>query len=392
MFRLFSFLIISGSFISNTIVVNGKNNFNSTKESRAGKVFSLFSIVQFPNSACTSSSSTYSNGTCFTASECSANGGSAQGNCAAGFGVCCIFSVSASLSTVNQNCTYIVNPGFPSNFEPTTRPTTVTYTVNKCSADICRIRLDYEQFVLTQPTAGGGAADTQGNCGTDVMTLTTTSQTIVPAVEVYGSYPYLCGTNTGHHSYLDLSCTSTDTATISFTLGDATNNQWMIKVTQYSCNDDCVASQAGCFQYHTGVTGTIQSYNFQGGAQISNQNYKNCIRQEEGHCCIQYTVIAYNIDDTTCADAANRCAGGSTCTVDFILIPGTISGSNLNYDKFCGVNLNSEGTINVNSPIITCDLPFELSHMTGIKRVGAMGADEVEDGFSLTYTQLQGNC
>ena len=28
--------------------------------------------------------------TCFTASECSSKGGSAQGNCAAGFGVCCI--------------------------------------------------------------------------------------------------------------------------------------------------------------------------------------------------------------------------------------------------------------------------------------------------------------
>jgi len=397
MFKCFSFFIISGSFISNTIVVNGKNNFNSTKESRSGKVFSLFSIVQFPNSACTSTSSTYSNGTCFTASECSANGGSAQGNCAAGFGVCCIFSVSASLSTVNQNCTYIVNPGFPSNFEPTTRPTTVTYTINKCSADICRIRLDYEQFILTQPSADATSMDTannQGQCDTDVMTLTTTAQTIVPAEMVYGSYPYLCGTNTGYHSYLDLSCTSTDTATISFTLGDATNNQWMIKVTQYSCNDDCVASQAGCFQYHTGVTGTLQSYNFQGGSQISNQNYKNCIRQEEGHCCIQYTVIGYNIDATTCADAANRCAGGSTCSRDAILIPGTISGSNLNYDKFCGVNLNSEGTINVNSPIITCDLPFELSHITGIVNVGdgTNAALEAEDGFSLTYTQLQGNC
>ena len=33
-----------------------------TNSSRSPKVFSLFSIVQFPNSACTSTSSTYSNG------------------------------------------------------------------------------------------------------------------------------------------------------------------------------------------------------------------------------------------------------------------------------------------------------------------------------------------
>ena len=100
-----------------------------------------------------------------------------------------------------------------------------------------------------------------------------------------------------------------------------------------SCNDDCVASQTGCFQYHTGVTGTIQSYNYAGLAQLSNQNYKNCIRQEEGYCCIQYTVITYNIDDTTCADAANRCASGSTCTLDHILIPGANSVEPTTYDR-----------------------------------------------------------
>merc|ERR1719244_2063693 len=94
-------------------------NKTTTTTSRQEKVFSLFSIVQFPNSACTSSSSTYSNGTCFTSSECSSKGGTAQGNCAAGFGVCCIFSVSATGSTVSQNCSYIVNPSFPSNYATT---------------------------------------------------------------------------------------------------------------------------------------------------------------------------------------------------------------------------------------------------------------------------------
>merc|ERR1712168_351547 len=141
MLKLVTLLLVSKAITSSKMKLN-----STTANQREGKVFSLFSIVQFPNAACTSTSGTYSNGTCFTTSECSSKGGSAQGNCAAGFGVCCVFSVSSSLSSVNQNCTYIVNPGYPSNYAPTTTPTSVSYTINKCSSDICRIRLDYDLF------------------------------------------------------------------------------------------------------------------------------------------------------------------------------------------------------------------------------------------------------
>ena len=53
------------------------------------EAFSLFSIVQFPNQQCTASSSSTTYGTCYTSSECTSKGGSSDGNCAAGFGVCC---------------------------------------------------------------------------------------------------------------------------------------------------------------------------------------------------------------------------------------------------------------------------------------------------------------
>ena len=33
-----------------------------------------------------------------------------------------------------------------------------------------------------------------------------------------------------------------------------------------------------CVQYFTGVTGTIQSYNFAGGQLLNSQYYNNCIR------------------------------------------------------------------------------------------------------------------
>jgi len=394
------------------IFASGKLNVTSP-ETKKGKVFSLFSIVQFPNEACRSSSGTYSNGTCYTAQECSSKSGSAQGNCAAGFGVCCVFTVSTSASTVNENCTYIVNPGYPSNFATAG---TVSYTIKKCSSDICRIRLDYENFVLTNPVAFNNPLTTSGQCATDRLTMTTTDRTATPATGTtgtYGDYPYICGTNTGMHSYLDLSCNANDQATLSFTLGDTTNNQWKIKVTQLSCNDPGVASQQGCFQYFTGISGQIKNYNFDGGMQLASQNYKICMRQEEGRCCIQYSIIAYDMGAANsgaiqiCTNGglagANRCSGASLCSVDYIIIPGAgespLGNPNVpgeNYERFCGLFLNSLGFPNVNAPIISCECPFEIDHVTGITAllgtVAAGVSNGAPEGFNLAFSQLAGNC
>ena len=47
------------------------------------------------------------------------------------FGVCCIFLVTATGSTINQNCTYLRNPSFPSVYSGTS---SLSYTVSKCSS------------------------------------------------------------------------------------------------------------------------------------------------------------------------------------------------------------------------------------------------------------------
>ena len=47
------------------------------------------------------------------------------------FGVCCLFLVSATGATINQNCTYLRNPGFPSVYSSTS---SLSYTVSKCSS------------------------------------------------------------------------------------------------------------------------------------------------------------------------------------------------------------------------------------------------------------------
>ena len=136
-------------------------------------------------------------------------------------------------------------------------------------------------------------------------------------------------------AYVDLSSTSTDSATLSFVLGDTTVNQYKVKVTQYSCNDPGITIQNGCFQYFTGVTGTIDSYNFANSAQLATLEYNNCIRQEEGYCCIEYSVISFTLGAITCANAAaNRCSGASLCVSEYITIPQVVTNQPpANYDR-----------------------------------------------------------
>ena len=101
--------------------------------------FSLFSVVQFPNDECTSSSSTTTLGTCLASSECANRAGAAAGSCAAGFGVCCVVSVSTCGDTVSSNITYIRNPGYPGTYTPTSSGS-CSFTVYKASDDICQLR------------------------------------------------------------------------------------------------------------------------------------------------------------------------------------------------------------------------------------------------------------
>ena len=49
-------------------------------------VFSLFSIVTFPNGGCASQDASR-NGTCYTSEECLEKSGTVSGNCAAGYAI-----------------------------------------------------------------------------------------------------------------------------------------------------------------------------------------------------------------------------------------------------------------------------------------------------------------
>merc|ERR1719422_1474088 len=438
------YLIISFLFLTTCLPTSlTKMNFTE-QQGKQAKQFSLFSVVQFPNEVCTTTSGTYSNG-----------------SCAAGFGVCCIYTFSESGSTITRNVSYIVNPSYPSTYVPTNTPTTLSYTIEKCSCDICRIRLDYEVFQLTTALTTSGALIHTGACTTDYLVMTTTAHTVSPITTGnYGSYPYLCGRNGGLHSYLDLSCTCADKATLSFEIGDTTDNLWKIKVSQISCDDDNVSNQEGCFQYFTGASGTITSYSFSSGIMLASQNYAVCIRPEVGMCCIEYTALTWEVArgnyEATVNAPANfgkavncvvdvsegtdpHCAGAQQCAANFVIIPNVKSPSFLygskmsqltaidGYDRFCGSKLTPQGWVTLatdtHQPVISCEKPFRLMHVTGVHATSGVGANaanyastdsvsaiaaaptaqgvglldpvtatSIPSGFQLEFRQLPGNC
>ena len=99
--------------------------------------------------------------------------------------------------------------------------------------------------------------------------------------------PVICGTNSGYHMILEArdQCNK-----LTVTWNNAVENSWSIQVMQISCSAPWKPA-AGCLQYFTGTTGTLYSYNYQESFHLTNQQYHNCIRTEEGYCSISYSTV-----------------------------------------------------------------------------------------------------
>jgi len=350
--------------------------------SRDGKAFSLFSIVQFPNQQCTGSSSSTTFGTCYTSSECSSKGGTADGNCASGFGVCCVITSTTCGTSISTNTTYIRNPGYPSSYTPTSA-STCTYTFNKASDDVCQLRLDFQTF------SGFATSTTAGLCDD---TLAMKGQTGVDP-------PSICGTNTGYHMYTEFGATSTDTISMTITYGAnglSTAKTFNILARQISCTATWKAP-TDCTQYFTGVSGSVQSYSH--GQMLNSQYYTNCIRTEAGYCRIQWKQSSttspdpFEILGTTPAGTVAAAGGSATtlCTAGFITIPdlsmdgiGKIPvpyGIQTYQSTMCGKVFGIEGT-DVAAALVSAKQPFTLGVYTDAATA------EPGTGFNLEYNQL----
>merc|ERR1711981_72342 len=350
-------------------------------ENRGGKQISLFTVVQFPNDECTSSSSSTTQGTCLTSSECTSQGGSASGSCAAGFGVCCVVSTSTCGSTISTNTSYIRNPSFPTTYTPTVGSSCM-FTIKKANDNICQIRLDFQTHTGFTATAAGVCTDK----------FTVAGQTSV-------NPPIICGTNTGYHMYAEVGAESADSVTLTATFADAAAKGWNILARQIAC-DAAWKAPTDCTQYFTGITGTVKSYNF--GQILQSMDYDNCIRTEKGCCRIQWQESSITTPDPfgilsgiTIAAAAGGAADGTTAT-EHNCYKGYVSIPDLSMDGIsalpiplavqtfqnvqCGTVLGIEG-LAVPATFVSARMPFRIGLYTTANT-------DAGTGFSLDYTQL----
>ena len=99
------------------------------------------------------------------------------------------------------------------------------------------------------------------------------------------NYRTLCGDGTGQHVYLETG-RGTTSQTLTFTIASTTGSTWKAKVSQIGCYEKWRAP-SDCYQYVTGLSGRVQSFNF-GSVPIRNQQYAVCVRKENGYCGINW--------------------------------------------------------------------------------------------------------
>jgi len=358
----------------------GRSRNATVDEDRSSRFLSLFSIVRFANSLCFGTNGF--NGTCLTSAECaSLNGGTASGSCASGFGVRCTVLVSTCGSTITRNNTYWRNPGF-SNAYSTAGQCSVT--VQKCTSNICQLRLDFVNFVIADPD---GNANTATQCLTDLFTVTGNTNNV----------PAICGTNTNQHMYLHMTPGNNQFTLNMLLTGTTTARTWDIRISQIPCGANYEAPQ-DCLQYFTEATGTFSSFNYQFSnapavQHLANQDYTVCIRMAQGFCGICYAVcdvpaalgdlmkfLISDEADTTIVDAA--------CLTDFVQIPCAVatqtSAGGACTNNLCGAAFSAVTGATVPVPVYSYRKPFQVRFYTDGS--DAMTTEGI--GFCLQYQQL----
>ncbi|KAG4081151.1 hypothetical protein HA402_014599 [Bradysia odoriphaga] len=306
------------------------------RNERSKGVLSLFTVVTWGQGQCMAPSGEY--GSCVPNNECVPRGGIPGGPCAAGYGMCCSCGGIA-----RENGTYFVNPNHPDAYEGTG---SCQLTITKTNPDICQIRLDLDNFAISQPEPINHI------CNADQFLVSGGS----PA-------PSICGTSHGDHMYIDAGLGQSNPITITvITSGPTFPRTWRIRVTQIPCGSISKADQ-GCLQWHTGVSGRVKSFNFDttSGRQLSNQDYSICMRTERNFCGIQYTACPDQSNNRSRSftlsgnsnGVVNSMVGSGTqgapnsCTNDWLLIgcakvTDRIPIPNTCEDRICGGTFNAE--------------------------------------------------
>lgn len=330
-------------------------------KSKLAKFLSLFTVIRFANTPCPTADGVP--GTCFHRLECISMGGIASGTCARGYGVCCLFQLSCGGRTA-QNCSYFVNPGWPSA-SAMASAMNCEISVEKL-AGVTQVRLDLLTFELSQPTNG----------------MCIEEQFVVSGQNINSVVPILCGANTGQHVYADVDAVR---GPLRFAVLGGAGASYRIKVTQLR-DGDARSAPRGCTQYLQGVRGTLRSFNYAGGSYTNDLNYAICIRKETGYCSITYSVRSTNASDTSfqlinvdedgesLVPLGQAGAEAFNCPDDYIVIAGV----RLCGDRFNDASMQIDFT--ENAPVTdNTNGPFIVTVRTNGNTVGR--------GFELDYQQ-----
>merc|ERR1711997_98119 len=351
-----------------TLALVSKASTQENESARDKRMLPLFAVVQFKNDECTASSGL--KGVCYSSTECSNNGGTKSGNCAAGFGVCCVIEIAACGGTVSRNSTYVSNKGYPSTITSTAQ--TCTYTVNYCSTNICQLRLDFTNLVLET---------TNGAVTTDHLTVNGPTDVDPPAI---------AGTNTGFHMYVE-TARSTTATTVAVTTASATSTaqSWRIRVSQIECDSIMLAPES-CTQYFTTDSGTIYSYGYP--EELQSQRMTACIRGNARKCSVDYSAAGDSTIDTFEVGTAITSSEATSCTASVLIINNINVGAGSSGTGPAGATgavCNSvfaaiQGTA-ANAVIKQSGPPFFITHLSETSSLSGF------EGFKLNYV-LNGGC
>jgi len=376
---------------------------------RDKKAFSLFSVVTFPNKECTTQMTPPMNGICVTADECQNSGdvvATKSGNCASGFGVCCLRTVEGNPgANINTALTYIQSPDFPAAVTALNNAANPPAVINRAfniqgGANVCQVRFDFITGVVDAPLAAAAGNNVAGDCATDVISVTTPAR----GANTAGiGIPALCGTLTGQHLYVDVNSLTGGAmaATLNInTAATAAARMWKILARCVNCNDEEYRAPSGCAQFHTGASGRITSFNGapnqatpNGQMLLNDLSYSICIRPVAGACGV--TLVEANspapggaavVPDSfslggpaTGANAGNS-GIGTECTQSYLEVVTTQSINAAKRPRICGGILNANDNQATAAPVDT------VGFTIGVVSDGDT-SNAAATGFDLLYTQ-----
>lgn len=169
----------------------------------------------------------------------------------------------------------LINPHYPG---PDNAAGTCHFRMTKNNPDICQVRIDFVDTELLTPN--------NGNCEDQYFSV---SGTIWPI-----GVNKICGINPDQHFYVhfndDRLTPNSNHIDIQITTSHSGKPyKFGIWLTQINCRENSIVqAPGGCTQYYFGKDGLIKTFNFEGVQYLAGQNYKMCIRAEQGACFVGF--------------------------------------------------------------------------------------------------------